>query len=182
MVIGSLLTGIIGLAIAVACAATLHRAGTHIVDAGDAAVALRPLAGSFATVLFGAGLLGASLLAAAIVPIATAYSIAEGVGAPASLDLDARHFQWFYAAFIGLTVAAVGVVSLPGLPLIPLIYSSQVVNAVLLPLHVIALQVLTGEPGILGADRPSTLARMLGWVSIALIVACIGALGWSWVH
>jgi Mn2+/Fe2+ NRAMP family transporter len=63
VIIGSLLTGIIGLAIAVACAATLHRAGVHIEDARDAAIALRPLAGSFATVLFGAGLLGASLLA-----------------------------------------------------------------------------------------------------------------------
>ncbi|MCC7055442.1 MAG: divalent metal cation transporter [Gemmatimonadaceae bacterium] len=180
--IGSLLTGVIGLAIAVACAATLHRNGVHITDAGDAALALRPLAGSFATVLFGAGLLGASLLAAAIVPIATAYSIAEGVGKPASLDLDAHHFQWFYAAFIGLTVAAVAVVSLPGLPLIPLIYSSQVVNAVMLPLHVIALQLLHNDAAILGAARPGPLWRGLGWVSIALILACIVALAFSWLR
>jgi Mn2+/Fe2+ NRAMP family transporter len=121
VIIGSVLTGVIGLAIAVACAATLNKAGVHIENAGDAALALRPLAGKFATVLFGAGLLGASLLAAAIVPIATAYSIAEGVGEPASLDLDSHHFQWFYAAFVGLTVAAVSIVSLPDLPLIPLI-------------------------------------------------------------
>ena len=100
VIIGSVLTGVIGLAIAVACAATLHKAGVHITDAGDAALALKPLAGRFATVFFGAGLLGASLLAAAIVPIATAYSIAEGVGEPASLDLDSHHFQWFYAAFV----------------------------------------------------------------------------------
>ena len=49
------------------------------------------------------------LLAAAIVPIATAYSIAEGVGEPASLDLDSRHFPWLYAVFIALTVAAVSI-------------------------------------------------------------------------
>ena len=72
VVIGSVLTGVIGLAIAVACAATLNKAGIHIVDAGDAASALKPLAGRFATVLFGAGLLGASLLAAApIMPLST---------------------------------------------------------------------------------------------------------------
>lgn len=181
VVVGSVLTGIIGLAIAVACAATLHRTGAHITDAADAAVALRPLAGQFATVLFGAGLLGASLLAAAVVPIATAYSIAEAVDVPASLDLDARHFQWFYATFIGLVVAAVGVVSLPGLPLIPLIYSSQVVNAVLLPLHVIALQVLAnGAQG--GEARQGPVARALGWVSIVLVIACIAALAASWLH
>jgi Mn2+/Fe2+ NRAMP family transporter len=170
----------IGLAIAVACAATLHKAGVHIADAGDAAAALQPLAGRFATVLFGAGLLGASLLAAAVVPIATAYSIAEGVGEPASLDLDSRHFHWFYAAFIGLTIAAVSVVSLPGLPLIPLIYTSQVVNAVVLPLHVIALQLLACDASIMGAARPAGWARAAGWVSIALVLACVAALAWSW--
>lgn len=181
VIIGSVLTGVIGLAIAVACAATLNKAGVHIADAGDAARALEPLAGRFATVLFGAGLLGASLLAAAIVPIATAYSIAEGVGEPASLDLDSHHFQWFYAAFIGLTIAAVSVVSLPGLPLIPLIYTSQVVNAVLLPLHVIALQLLVADAAIMGAARSGPRARFAGWCSITLILACVLALGWSWL-
>ncbi|MDO8699741.1 MAG: divalent metal cation transporter [Rhodoferax sp.] len=181
VVIGSVLTGVIGMAIAVACAATLNRAGVHIVDASDAAEALRPLAGSFATVLFGAGLLGASLLAAAIVPLATAYSIAEGVGAPASLDLDSRHFQLFYAAFVGLTVAAASVVSVPGVPLIPLIYSSQVVNAVLLPLHVVALQLLARDPAIMGDARTGIASQGAAWISIALIIACIGALAWSWV-
>lgn len=180
VIIGSVLTGVIGLAIAVACAATLNKAGVHIKDAADAAIALRPLAGSFATVLFGAGLLGASLLAAAIVPIATAYSIAEGTGEPASLDLDSHHFQWFYAAFVGLTVAAASIVSLPGLPLIPLIYASQVVNAVLLPLHVVALQLLAANPAIMGDARSSPGARVAGWVSILLITACVGALAWSW--
>ncbi len=180
VIIGSVLTGVIGLAIAVACAATLHKAGVHIDDAGDAALALQPLAGKFATVTFGAGLLGASLLAAAIVPIATAYSIAEGIGEPASLDLDSQHFQWFYAAFVGLTIAAVGIVSLPDLPLIPLIYSSQVVNAVLLPLHVIALQLLSSDATLMGDARSPGWVRVGGWISIALIIACIGALGWSW--
>lgn len=180
VVIGSLLTGVIGIAIAVACAATLRQSGIHINDARDAALALRPLAGSFATVLFGAGLLGASLLAAAIVPLATAYSIAEGFGAPASLDLDSRHFQFFYAAFIGLTVAAVAVVAVPGLPLIALIYGTQVVNAVLLPLHVVALQVLGNDANLLGNARSGSVTRTVGWVGIALIIACVGALAVSW--
>ncbi len=180
VILGSILTGVIGLSIAVACAATLHPAGLSIDDARDAAIALRPLAGSFATVLFGAGLLGASLLAAAIVPLATAYSIAEGIGAPASLDLDSHHFQYFYAAFVGLTVAAVSVVSLPNLPLIPLIYSSQVVNAVLLPFHVVALQLLANDSKVVGNKRLSWISTVLGWVGVALILACVFSLALSW--
>lgn len=181
VVVGSIFTGVIGLAIAVACAATLNRANIHIEEASDAAIALRPLAGSFATILFGTGLLGASLLAAAIVPLATAYSIAEGIGAPASLDLDSHHFQYFYAAFVGLTVAAVSIVSLPSLPLIPLIYASQVVNAVLLPFHVIALQILSSDSQVVGDLKLGRGMNAIGWMSVGLILACVGALVVSWI-
>jgi ABC-type antimicrobial peptide transport system permease subunit len=141
----------------------------------------RPSIGiAFGAVLL-AGLLGASLLAAAIVPLATAYSIAEGLGAQASLDLDSRHFQLFYAAFIGLRVAAVSVVSIRGLPLIPLIYACQVINAVLLPLHVIALHLLASDSNLMGAASTTRGARRLERVGIALIIACVLALAWSWL-
>jgi Mn2+/Fe2+ NRAMP family transporter len=139
------------------------------------------LAGRFATIVFGAGLLGASLLAAAIVPLATAYTIAEGIGAPASLDLDSRHFQLFYAAFIGLSVAAASVVAIPGLPLIPMIYSSQVVNAVLLPLHLIALQLLASDKALMGDAHSDRNTVIVGWISIFLVFACIAALTMSWL-
>jgi len=180
VIVGSILTGVIGLAVAVACAATLHPAGIRIDDAADVAAALRPLAGAAATLLFGTGLLGASLLAAAIVPVATAYSLAEAAAVPASLGLDGRHFQWFYAAFVVLVAAAAGIVSLPGLPLIPLIYMSQVVNALVLPLHLAVLVRLGADASLLGdAISPPWVTRA-GWASVALTVACIAALAWSW--
>ena len=59
VVSGAVLTGVIGVFIVVACAATLHAHGRHIHEASDAAVALRPLAGSAAQTLFGLGLVGA---------------------------------------------------------------------------------------------------------------------------
>lgn len=180
VVVGSVLTGVIGMAIAIACAATLHPAGVRVETAADVARSLRPLAGDFATLLFGAGLLGASLLAAAVVPLATAYSVAEGIDAPASLDLDARHFHLFYSVFIGLTVAAVSVVVIPGLPLVPLMVVTQVVNAVLLPLHVVTLQFLAGDPAVAGPLAAGRLARAVGWLGVAAVVACVAALVVSW--
>ena len=82
---------------------------------------------------------------------------------------------------MGLTVAAVSVVSLPGLPLIPLIYASQVVNAVLLPLHVVALQLLASDPAVVGSAKPGRLSLGLGWLGVVLIVACVAALAVSWM-
>ena len=80
VIVGAVLTGVIGLFVVVACAATLHVAGIEINDARDAATALEPLAGSAAATLFGLGFLGAALLAAAIVPLSTAYSVSETLG------------------------------------------------------------------------------------------------------
>jgi hypothetical protein len=53
--------------------------------------------------------------------------------------------------------------------------------AVMLPLHVIALQLLTRDVGVMGAARSGTEVALLGWVSIGLIVACVAALGLSWL-
>jgi Mn2+/Fe2+ NRAMP family transporter len=103
------------------------------------------------------------------------------VGSPASLDLESHHFRVFYAAFVVLTGASASVVALPGLPLIPLIYSSQVVNAVMLPLHVVALLLLSRDASVMGSARSGTPALIAGWASIALIVGCIAALAWSWL-
>ena len=86
VVTGAVLTGVIGVFVAVACAATLHPAGVSIESGEDAARALEPLAGSAASALFGLGIIGAGLLAAAVVPLATAYSACELSGRPAGLD------------------------------------------------------------------------------------------------
>jgi Mn2+/Fe2+ NRAMP family transporter len=102
VVVGSLLTGIIGAAIAITCAAVLYPAGVKIADAHDAALALEPLAGEHASLLFGVGLLGAALLAAAIVPLATAYSMAEAFGRRSVLDESANRDRFFYGVFLVL--------------------------------------------------------------------------------
>jgi Mn2+/Fe2+ NRAMP family transporter len=94
---GAILTGVIGVFIIVACAATLHAHGRHINDASDAAVALRPLAGASAQTLFGLGLIGAALLAAAVVPLSTAYSVAEAFGKRCDLNDKFREAPIFYA-------------------------------------------------------------------------------------
>ena len=92
VVTGAVMTGVIGFFIVVTCADTLHQQGTSINDAGDAASALEPLAGRFATVLFGAGLLGASVLAASILPLATATRSAKCSGKrPSSTTGSAKH-------------------------------------------------------------------------------------------
>ena len=178
VVIGSLLTGIIGIFIAVACAATLATAGLHIEDARDAAQALRPLAGEYASLLFGIGLAGAGLLAAAIVPLATAYSLAEAFGRAGDLDDAARADRFFYGSFVVLVGLAATIVSIPHLPLLALIYFSQLVNAILLAPHLMLLVLLNRDVQIVGDhDILSAGWSAAAWLGITLVVSSVLALG-----
>jgi Mn2+/Fe2+ NRAMP family transporter len=178
VVAGSLLTGIIGIFIVVACAATLATAGRHIEDARDAAQALRPLAGDYASLLFGVGLAGAGLLAAAIVPLATAYSLSEAFGKAGGLDDAARADRLFYGSFVVLVGVAATIVSLPHVPLLPLIYFSQLVNAILLAPHLVLLVLLNRDTQIMGNhDILSARWSAAAWLGIVLVVSSVLALG-----
>ena len=174
---GAMMTGIIGVFIVIACAATLHVHGVHIEEAGDAAQALGPLVGDFATTLFGLGIVGAAVLAAAIVPLSTAYSVAEGLGRPSGLDLSLRQAPAFYASY-GLAMAvAAALVLLPGVPLVPVLVLSQALNAVLLLLVLPFLRALAADPSVMGEHRLGRAGRVTTAIVIALVAVAVLALG-----
>jgi NRAMP (natural resistance-associated macrophage protein)-like metal ion transporter len=177
VVVGAVLTGVIGLFVVVACAATLHAQGVSIEDAGDAARALEPLAGGLAATLFGLGFLGAALLAAAIVPLSTAYSISETFGRKADLDdrfSEARSFYLSYGAVV--TVAAV-LVLIPGAPLISILFLSQALNAVLLLVLLPFMRSLGKDRRLMGSYALGDAGRWATGIAFALIAASVLALG-----
>jgi Mn2+/Fe2+ NRAMP family transporter len=173
---GAVLTGVIGAFIVIACAATLHAQGEHIHDARDAAVALRPLAGSAATTLFGLGLVGAALLAAAIVPLSTAYSVAESFDRKCDLNDTFREAPLFYGAYGACALVAVTLVLIPGAPLIPILFLSQALNAVLLLAILPFLRALARDPQVMGEYRIGKGTSAATAVVIALVGVSVGAL------
>jgi NRAMP (natural resistance-associated macrophage protein)-like metal ion transporter len=176
VVSGAVLTGIIGMFVVIACAATLHVEGRHINDAADAAAALRPLAGDAAQALFGVGLVGAALLAAAVVPLSTAYSVAEALDRPADLNDGFREAPLFYGAY-GVSVAlAVTLVLIPGAPLIPILFLSQALNAVLLLAILPFLRSLARDPAVMGEHRLGRSASFATAAVIVLVAVCVMAL------
>jgi Mn2+/Fe2+ NRAMP family transporter len=173
---GALLTGIIGVFIVVACAATLHVNGRHIEDARDAAIALRPLAGSAAQTLFGLGLVGAALLAAAVVPLSTAYSVAEAFEQRADLNDSLSEAPLFYGAYCISVLVAITIVLIPGAPLIPILFLSQALNAVLLLAILPFLRALARDPQLMGAHRLGPLDSFATAAVIALVAISVIAL------
>ena len=177
VVVGALLTGVIGLFVVVACAATLHVNGIDINDAGDAAKALEPLAGGSASTLFGVGFVGAALLAAAVVPLSTAYSVAETAGKPADVNDTFSEAPVFYLSFGGVVLIAAVLVLIPGAPLIPILFLSQALNAVLLLVMLPVMRRLASDPELMGEQVLGTRGRVVTGVALGLIAASVLALG-----
>ena len=165
IVSGAVLTGVVGLFVIIACAATLHVTGTTINDAADAAIALEPLAGNLASALFGVGLLAAGTLAAAVVPLSTGYSVSEAVGMEARIDDSFREAPLFYGTFVVMTALAALIVALPCIPLLPILFLSQVLNAILLVPILIALARIGGDEQAMGSLKVGRTQEWLLWAS-----------------
>jgi NRAMP (natural resistance-associated macrophage protein)-like metal ion transporter len=177
VIVGAVLTGVIGFFVVVACAATLHAGGVEINDARDAAGALEPLAGSFAATLFGLGLLGAALLAAAIVPLSTAYSISEAFGRRADLNDSFAEARSFYLSFGAVVLVAAIIVLIPGAPLVPILFLTQALNAVLLLVMLPFIRSLGKDRELMGEYALGRTGRWTTGVALGLIAASVVALG-----
>jgi NRAMP (natural resistance-associated macrophage protein)-like metal ion transporter len=176
VVVGAVMTGVIGLFIVVACAETLHAQGRSIDDARDAAQALAPLAGGLAATLFATGLLGAALLAAAVLPLSTAYSVSEAFGYEAGLDDSFAQAHVFYITFGAVVVVAAALVLVPGAPLVPILFLSQALNAVLLlPLLVLAYGI-AADRSLMGEHALGRTGRAASVAVIALVAVCLATL------
>jgi NRAMP (natural resistance-associated macrophage protein)-like metal ion transporter len=177
VVVGAVLTGVIGLFVVVACAATLHAEGISIKDARDAARALEPLAGNVAATLFGLGFLGAALLAAAIVPLSTAYSISETLGRRADLDDTFAEARAFYLSFGAVVAVATVLVLIPGAPLIQILFLTQALNAVLLLVMLPFMRALGRDRELMGDHALGRVELWVTGVAFAMIAASVLALG-----
>ena len=171
VIVGCIVTNVVAFFIVVSCAATLHMAGTHnIADAADAAVALRPLAGEYASVLFALGLFNASVFAASILPLATAYSVCEGLGFEAGVNKKFREapvFYWLYTLLIGI---GAGLILIPSMPLIFVSYFSQVANGFLLPFVLLFMLSLVNRTDLMGRFKNSRGYNLVAGSTVVFLV------------
>ncbi|MCI0329886.1 MAG: Nramp family divalent metal transporter [candidate division Zixibacteria bacterium] len=147
---GSIVVSVVAAFIVIACAATLHPQNIRIESAEEAALALRPLAGDYAAFLFSFGLLNASLFAASILPLSTAYVVCEGMGWENGVNKTFAEAPQFYGLYSLLILLGVLTVVVPGLPLIQVMYWSQVLNGILLPLTLAFMVIIINKPKVMG--------------------------------
>ncbi|HEU4416906.1 MAG TPA: divalent metal cation transporter [Candidatus Angelobacter sp.] len=182
VILGCIVTDVIAFFIVVACAATLYVHGNHdITDAAQAAQALGPLVGRWAKLLFAVGLVNAALLSAAILPLATAYNICEGLGVESGVNKRFSEAPTFYWIYTFLIAGGAGFVLIPHLPLIKLILFSQVANGILLPFVLIFMLKLVNKTELMGTYKNSRLANVIAWGTSIIMIGLAIAYGWTLV-
>lgn len=172
VLVGSISCMAIVFFIIVCTAATLHATGqTHIATAEDAARALGPLAGKFASGLFAFGLLNASLFAASILPLSTAHVICEGLGFEAGIDHKMHEAPIFYGLYTALIIVGAAIILIPRAPLFKIAVLSQVGNGIWLPVVLIFVLLLVNRRSLMGNHVNGRAFNIIAWaVSIAMIV------------
>ncbi len=170
-VVGSVWTNVVAAFIVIAVATTLFGTGVAVHTADEAARALEPVAGGFASTLFAIGLFGASGLAATILPITTAFVICEAFGWESGVRKGMRDAPTFYAIFTFVLVVGALVVLLPGLDPIPVILATQNLQALLLPIVLVFMVLLANDRRFLGDRVNGRLANVLAWGAVGLVVA-----------
>jgi len=174
--VGATWGNVVSAFIVICTAATLYAHGTAVETAGQAALALEPLAGAGARYLFSTGLLGASLLAASVLPLSTTYAICEAFGWERGLNQRAREAPIFYGLYAGIIALSALVVLIPGVPLFPIMWLSQSLNAILLPVLLVLVLKLANDRRVMGDWTNSRVQNALAWGLTGLIGAITVAL------
>lgn len=171
--VGMALSNIVGIAIMIGTAATLHAAGkTSIQSAADAAAALQPVAGRFSSLLFSLGVVGTGLLAVPVLAGSAAYAVAELEGWRSSLSSRFHDAKGFYAIIIAATLFGVALDWSPLDPVRALVWSAVLNGVAAVPL-LIGIMILAGSRAIMGGYSIGGPMRIAGWATAALMAAAV---------
>lgn len=168
--LGAVWGDLVSFFIIVSTAVTLFKAGINIDTAEQAALALKPLAGNYATILFGIGLFGASVLAATIIPLSTAYAISEAFGFEHGLNKSPKQAPLFYGLFTFMIFAGTVLVLLPKISLVSIMLVTQQLAGILCPVILIFMVLLINDKSIMGEHTNSKLQNIVVWVTVIFII------------
>ncbi len=168
---GMVFSNLIALAVMAGSAATLHAGGVVQIDtAAQAAAALKPLAGSFASLVFAAGIIGTGLLAVPVLAGSAAYGVGEALGWTVGLDRRPREARAFYGVIaVAICLGAVFVFT-PVSPMQALYWSAVINGAVASPL-IVAMILVGSSTAVMGSLVLPRRLRVMGWATASIMLA-----------
>lgn len=166
--LGMFLSNAVMFFIIVTCAATLFPAGIMVATAEDAALALRPIAGQQAYVLFALGIIGTGMLAVPVLAGSAAYALSETFNWKSGLYRKLGDAHGFY----GVIIIAMGLgllMNFVGLdPIKALIYSA-VLNGLIAPVILFFVVKISSDRKVMGHWTNKKLTTWIGWGVVLLM-------------
>jgi Mn2+/Fe2+ NRAMP family transporter len=156
--------------IIICTAVTLYKSGITINSAEQAAMALKPLVGDYATVLFAIGLFGASVLATMVIPLSTTYAICEAFGFEGSLNDSFDEAKVFYGIFTFMIIFSSALVLIPKLSLVGIMLVTQQIAGILCPVILIFMVLLINNKDIMGNYINNRFQNVIIWITVLFIV------------
>lgn len=148
--LGAFLSNFFTFFIIVATASTLFVHNIQLSSGESAALAIKPFAGEFASLLFAIGLVNAAIIGIVIVSLTSAYAFSEFFGFTGSLDKPYSKGKTFYINFL-ITIIAASVLTLtPWFPLFKIVLYTQSLNGILLPLFFYFVLKIVNDPELMG--------------------------------
>jgi Mn2+/Fe2+ NRAMP family transporter len=172
--LGAFITNFFSWMIALAVTYTIFKYGIKIEDAESAALAIKPIASNFASILFAVGLFGASLLGLVIVPMATSYVFGEMFGFGRSLNANLGQGVSFYSFFILQVCLGLLVVLFPSINLFKLTIYADYLNGAMLPIIFFFLLKFSQDDKIMGQYKVKGFsAIILKFATILILLSVI---------
>ncbi|HEY4127522.1 MAG TPA: divalent metal cation transporter [Gammaproteobacteria bacterium] len=157
--------------IILATAVTLHVAGkTDIQTAADAANALRPMAGTYAYLLFATGIVGVGLMGVPVLAASGAYALAETMGWKGSLEREPAEAKGFYIVIVVSVLVGFAIQFSPISPMKALFWSAVINGVVAVPLIAVVV-ILASSKAVMGKFVAAWWVTALGWLTTALMGA-----------
>lgn len=177
--IGMGFSNIVAFFIMLTTAVTLHMHGiTDIQNSTDAAIALRPIAGEFAFMLFSAGIIGTGLLAIPVLAGSAAYAMAGAFQWPNSLETKPAAAKHFYSIIAIATVLGIVICFVPIDPIKALFWSA-VINGVLSVPIMVVMMLMSRRQAIMGSFVINRPLHLLGWICTITMAFVVLTMFWS---
>jgi Mn2+/Fe2+ NRAMP family transporter len=166
---GMVWSNLTAFSILVATGAVLYSHHTTIKTAADAARALEPFAGKYATVLFAVGVIGAGLLAIPVLAASAAFGVAGLAGWRRGLGRHAKNAPQFYVV-IGVAFLIAMELAVSSVNPIKALFYSQVLDGLIAPVLVVLLLILTSSRRLMGDFVNGMTTKVIGWVAAVVMV------------
>ena len=174
--IGMAASNLVALAIMLTTAATLNAHGIlDIRTSADAAEALKPFAGEYASVVFALGIVGTGLLAVPILAGSAAYAVGEARRWPVGLDRKPRRAKAFYGTIVAATAIGALMNFTPIDPIRALIVAAMINGIVSVPVMAVMMLVATRR-SVMGVFTITGPLLWLGWLATAVMAAAVAGL------